>query len=284
MFRLVSTGFRRKGFWIPLFCLGVVIAKPLQAENILLISVDTLRADRLSCYGYKGNRTPNIDRWAAGGVIFQRAYTEFPLTLPAHSTILTGTYSLFHGVRENEGFVLNDRHLTLAELLRDNDYSTAAFIGAYVLASEFGISQGFDVFDEEFSAPIESVPVATSLQRPAEEVTGRFLTWLEKSQQPFFAFVHYFDPHIPRPNGYDWEVSQVDRSIGKIDDYLKNKGLLEKTHIILLSDHGESLGEHGEAGHGFFIYDSTLHVPLIIRPAHSLPFSVNIISSMKSTV
>ena len=241
------------------------------AENVLLISVDTLRADRLSCYGYKLNKTPEIDRWAAEGVRFERAYSEYPLTLPAHSTLLTGTYPFRHGVRENVGFSLGDDQLTLAEVLKAQGYTTAGFVGSYVLASDFGIGQGFDTYDEKLGQAREKVVSATSLRRPAERVTESFLAWLDAHRSVrFFAFVHFYDPHAPCPKGYDAEVSRVDRSIGRIDAYLRKWNLIDKTHIVLVSDHGESLGEHGESGHGFFLYDATLHIPLIVRPASAL--------------
>ncbi len=250
--------------WIWLFL------PPAEPRNLILISVDTLRADRLSCYGYQNNPTPHFDRWASEGFLFEQAFSEYPLTLPAHATMLTGQLPSRHGVRENAGFRLDDDQMTLAEILRARKYRTAAFIGSYVLAAEFGVSQGFETFDETFATSIDNAGASTELQRPAPEVTARFLQWLGNNQdQTFFAFIHFYDPHMPRPEGYDKEVSLVDESLGEIDAFLRDRDLLEKTDVILTSDHGEGLGDHGEAGHGFFVYDSTLHVPLIIRPAGS---------------
>jgi tetratricopeptide (TPR) repeat protein len=249
------------------------------ADNILLISVDTLRADRLSCYGYKLNKTPEIDRWAAEGIRFERAYTDYPLTLPAHSTLLTGTYPFHHGVRENVGFSLGDGQFTLAEVLKAHGYATAGFIGSYVLASQFGIGQGFDTYDERFGLAREKAISATSLRRSAERVTDSLLAWLDSHRSvQFFAFVHFYDPHAPCPDGYDVEVSRVDRSIGRIDAYLRKWSLIDRTRIVLVSDHGESLGEHGESGHGFFLYDSTLHVPLVVRPSPASAVDPRIVS------
>ncbi len=240
------------------------------AENVMLISVDTLRADHLSCYGYRKNLTPHFDEWARQGVLFEQAYSDVPLTLPAHSTMLTGTFPFTHGVRENVGFVLQPDRTTLAEVFEANGYHTAAFIGSYVLASEFGMAQGFQVFDEQFGSSIESAGASTELQRPAPEVTRRLLAWLGKQKgQKFFVFVHFYDPHMPRPDGYDAEVSRVDRSLGEIDAFLRKNGMIEDTDIVLTADHGEGLGDHAEEGHGFFVYDSTLHIPLIIRPGVS---------------
>ncbi len=248
-----------------IFFLQPVSAK---AENFILISVDTLRADRLGCYGYRENATPNFDRWALEGYRFEHAYSETPLTLPAHSTLLLGILPVTHGIRENAGFRLDDARVTLAEVFQKAGYTTAGFIGSYVLASEFGLAQGFDVFDEQFDTPIESVLASTQLQRSSDVVTDSFLAWLARHHsQDFFAFIHFYDVHMPRPDGYNWEVSRVDRNLGRIDRYLRENGILAGTNIVLTSDHGEALGEHGESGHGFFIYDSTLRVPLIIRPA-----------------
>jgi arylsulfatase A-like enzyme/Flp pilus assembly protein TadD len=243
---------------------------PVGAENILLISVDTLRADRLSCYGYENNSTPNIDRWAREGVLFKNAYTECPLTLPAHATLLTGTHPFFHGVRDNVGYILGQVQESLAEELKKQGYQTSAVIGAYILSSEFGIAQGFESYNEDFPAVPESPDAIFSLQRPADEVARVFLEWLgDHGKEKFFAFVHFYDPHTPRPKGYDWEVSRVDETIGEIDSFLRKQGLLDQTHVILVGDHGEGLGDHGESEHGFFVYDSTLRVPLLVRPAAS---------------
>jgi tetratricopeptide (TPR) repeat protein len=238
-----------------------------RAANLILISVDTLRADRLGCYGHSQSQTPHFDRWAAEGFLFTHAFSEYPLTLPAHVTMLTGQLPLHHGVRENAGYKLGQEETTVAEVLKSSGYRTAAFIGAYVLASEFGVSQGFDTFDQAFATSIETVGASAELQRPAPAVTSPLLRWLSaQGDRPFFAFVHFFDVHLPRPGGYDAAVSRVDESLGEIDSFLRTSGLLETTAIILTADHGESLGDHDEAGHGFFVYDSSLHVPLIIRP------------------
>jgi len=235
-------------------------------ENLILISVDTLRADHLACYGYRANSTPNFDRLARESILFERAFSEYPLTLPAHSTMLTGLYPFDHGVVENVGFRLDDSRRTLAEMLKANGYVTAGVAGSYVMGAEFGVAQGFDYYDDRFAVSIESVVPATSIERPAAEVTRLALDWLKTNRAgKFFLFLHYYDPHMPRPLGYDAEVTQVDKSLGTLLDYLDAGGLLADTHLILTSDHGEGLGEHGEEGHGFFIYDATVHVPLLVR-------------------
>ncbi len=266
---------KARGVVPPALLAAWVLLSPCRAENILLVSIDTLRADRLSCYGYSANSTPHLDRWAAEGVRFSRAYTVCPLTLPAHATVLTGTYPVHHAVRDNVGARLPESAVTAAEIFRENGYRTAAVLGAYVLASPFGIAQGFDVFDDDFGDLPEDAAQAVDLQRPAEEVAGRALTRLQElGRHDFFLFVHFYDPHLPRPNGYDAEVSRVDQAVGRIDRFLRDSGLLDRTHILVFGDHGEGLGDHGESAHGFFLYDSTLHVPLIIRPAKGFQFKV----------
>jgi tetratricopeptide (TPR) repeat protein len=173
---------------------------------------------------------------------------------------------------------------TLAELLSENRYRTFGAIGSYVLASEFGIAQGFESYQEDFGESGGDQPAA-ELQKPASEVTSLFLDWFNQNhQERFFAFLHFYDPHMPRPNGYDWEVTQVDEAVGKILEALSERNLLNQTHVLVLSDHGESLGEHGEQGHGYFLYDSTLHVPLIIRPASTTKFLPDRIKSQVSLV
>lgn len=263
----------RNAAWIGLALLPLAVWwlwPARRAANLILISVDTLRADRLGCYGYSRNQTPHFDRWAAEGFLFTHAFSEYPLTLPAHVTMLTGQLPLHHGVRENAGHKLGQDETTLAEVLKSGGYRTAAFIGAYVLASEFGVAQGFDTFDQAFATSIETVGASAELQRPAPAVTSPFLRWLaDHKDRPFFAFVHFFDVHLPRPGGYDPAVARVDESLGEIDAFLRRGGLLETTAIILTADHGESLADHDEAGHGFFVYDSSLHVPLILRPPGS---------------
>ncbi len=259
-----------RGLWILpslLLLLGGVVAGN---DNLLIISVDTLRADRLGTYGYRQNQTPHIDRWADEGVLFERAYAEVPLTLPSHSTLFTATLPFFHGVRDNAGFSLPEEAVTLAEILQPAGYETAAFISSYVLDSRFGLDQGFEHYDDEVGSERAALLSAASLRRDAATTTDRFLSWLEtRGGRPFFAWLHFYDPHAPFAGSYDQQVSAVDRSIGRLDRFLREKGLLQSTHLFFLADHGESLGEHGESAHGFFVYDATLRIPFILRPAAS---------------
>jgi len=243
---------------------------------VILISIDTLRADHLSVYGYRKLQTPNLDRFAREGVLFEQAISPVPLTLPAHASLLTGTLPVFHGVRDNTGFVLSEKHRTLAQALGSQGYRTGAFVGAFVLDSRFGLDHGFDYYYDNFdSETLETARLQVS-ERPAETVLGEAQSWINQmSGQRFFAFIHLFDPHAPyaapaeyqAPNRlpYDAEVAYVDAELGRFLTSLKERGLWDSCLVILTADHGEGLGEHGELSHGMFLYDATLHIPLMIK-------------------
>jgi len=241
--------------------------------NVLLITIDTLRADRLGSYGARQPATPNLDRLAERGVLFSRAFAVTPSTLPSHTNILLGTTPLFHGVHDNSHTVVAEEFLTLAEHLRKHGYTTGAFVGAFPLDSRFGLSQGFETYDDDYQA-LSSHKFAYG-ERKAEEVVDRALTWLEERRSPWFIWIHCFDPHHPytppepfrsryAPNLYDGEVAYVDTSLGVLFDYLHAKDLLRRTVVVFTADHGESLGQHGEMNHGFFAYNTALWVPLVI--------------------
>ncbi|NIO49549.1 MAG: sulfatase-like hydrolase/transferase [Candidatus Aminicenantes bacterium] len=241
--------------------------------NFLLITIDTLRADRLSCYGSQYPKTPNIDSLAARGVLFSRAFANTSTTLPSHANILLGTTPNHHGVHENLNFVVREELLTLAEHLKDIDYSTGAFVGAYALDSRFGLSQGFDIYDDKYSR-FHSVNLV-SLERKAEAVIEAALEWLQGRTSPWFLWVHCWDPHSPydppepfktqyKDYLYEGEVAYVDLILGKLFDYMKENNLFDSTLVIFTGDHGESLGQHGEDTHGFFAYNSSIWSPLII--------------------
>ena len=236
-------------------------------RNVLLISIDTCRADSLGCYGNSSQATPNVDALARDGVLFKSVITPFPMTLPAHCSMLTGTYPETHGVRANVGR-LGDANVTLAKILRTAGYQTAAFVGGFPLAARFGLNQGFQTYDDQFHQGKDG----DEPERKAEEVSRPAMAWLEEhGDQPFFLFLHYYDPHFPYdppppfPSTYAGEIAYVDMSIGTVMDKLRTLGLYDNTLVIVAGDHGEGLGEHGETEHGFFIYQSTLHVPLMVR-------------------
>jgi len=241
--------------------------------NVLLISIDTIRPDRISCYSPKYLKTPNIDALAAKGVLFERAIAHNPLTLPSHVNILVGTTPLHHGVHENSKFILTEDFLTLTEYLKERGYSTGAFVGAFPLDSRFGLSQGFDVYDDSY--PSKDSSAFTFQERNASQVIQAALDWLEKQRSQWFSFIHIWDPHGPylppepfnekfKDDPYSGEVAYVDSELRKLFDYLERNNLMENTLIVLTGDHGEALGEHGELTHGYFAYNSTLWVPLII--------------------
>lgn len=249
--------------------------------NVLLVTLDTTRADRVGCYGYKKAKTPNLDFLAANGVMFSDAYCQVPLTLPSHCSLLTGTYPLYNQVHNNGFYYLDHSHLTLAEVLREEGFKTAAFVSSFTVDSRFGIDQGFDFYDDTFDA--DEVLKNFRSEKRAEKVFTSFSHWVDRNfDQKFFCWVHFFDPHVPydppspfkeefpeRP--YDGEIAYMDYYIGRIVDKLKKKNILDKTFIILAGDHGEAFGEKDEIDHGYFIYDATLRIPLILYFPERLP-------------
>jgi len=252
----------------------------LEELNIVLFTIDTLRADHLECYGYDKVKSPQINRLANEGILFEHNIVQAPLTLPSHSSILTGTYPLHHGIRDNGGFYLDENHLTLAESLKNKSYATGAFVAAFVLDSRWGLDQGFDYYYDNFDLTKYKTVSLDSVQRRGDEVLAEVYKWVEnQSQQKFFAWIHLYDPHTPYDPPepykteykgshfglYDGEIAYIDQLMGEFRDFMEEKNLLDKTLIIFTSDHGESLGEHKETAHGFFIYDSDIRVPLIIR-------------------
>ena len=253
--------------------------------NLLLISLDTTRQDFLSCYGFEQPLTPNLDRIAAEGVLFERGTAPVPITLPSHTTMMTGLYPFHHGVRNNGTYVVHDSLTTLAEVLKPHGYRTGAVTAAFPVASQFQLNQGFDLYDDEF--PTSSVRrESDTAQRTAGEVTTRSLEWLDEpidESAPFFLWAHYFDPHYPytppepfsrqyESNLYAGEIAYMDQEIGRLLDGLNERGLLETTVILVAGDHGESLGEHKEATHSFFVYNATQYVPYLIRFPETAPF------------
>jgi arylsulfatase A-like enzyme/Tfp pilus assembly protein PilF len=252
---------------------------------VILISIDTCRADYLSCYGYPRPTTPNIDAIARQAFRFEQTISPVPLTLPAHSSMLTGTIPPYHGVRDNLTYKFRDRNTTIAEILKENDYRTGAIISAFVLDARFGINQGFETYNDDF---IEARQNGAHLERKAQETSEFACRWLQENRdEKFFLFLHYFDPHDayvpPEPfaskfadNLYAGEIAYTDYCIGRVIKKLKELGLYDSAFIIIVGDHGESLGEHAEETHGYFIYQSTVKVPLIFKlPGGSEPSIVS---------
>ncbi len=252
--------------------------------NVVLITIDTLRADHLGCYGYKQIKTPNIDGLAADGVRFESAFAVVPVTLPSHSSMLTGTYPMLSGMHDFSGNKLSPLQPTLASVLKQAGYQTGAVIGAAVLDSRFGLNQGFDFYYDHFDFSRLDEANLDEMERPGNVVADVALDWLGKnSQKKLFLWMHLYDPHFPyhppdpysreyAAQPYDGEIAFADEQVRRLLRFLKEKGIYQNTVIVLCGDHGESLGEHGEKTHGFFIYNATMHVPLIIRlPENRLP-------------
>jgi choline-sulfatase len=285
-----------RGIWIiaaTLFAGGCSRAAevPRHRPNVLLVTIDTFRADRLGT-----GVAPALDRLAASALDFTSARTAVPLTLPSHTTILTGLLPPEHGVRDNGADALNDAHQTTAQLLKNAGYRTAAFIGAFVLDRRFGLARGFDTYDDQ----IPRDPNATErleAERPASEVVDRAIAWLDRSAPgtmapgtlapgtlaPFFLWIHLYDPHAPYnpprefiratsieprvpsiEQRYEGEIRYADAQIARVFEWLNAHAMREHTLIVVAGDHGEGLGEHGERTHGMLLYDSTLRVPLIV--------------------
>ncbi len=245
--------------------------------NLLIITLDTTRADRLGAYGWPRSVTPTLDRFAAEGVLFEHAVAPAPLTLPSHSSLFTSKFPPAHAVRDNGGFFLDERETTLAERLKARGLKTGGFVGAYVLDRHWGIAQGFDTYYDNFDLAKFDTPSLGDVERPANDVTDHALQWLQSAADSrFFGWVHYYDAHSPYAPPEPWrtqfadrpylgEIAFVDSQIARLRQFLEDRRLLDRTIIVVIGDHGESLGDHDEATHGFFLYESVLHVPLIVR-------------------
>jgi arylsulfatase A-like enzyme len=249
---------------------------PSSGWSLLLITLDTTRADRLGAYGYRAAATPALDALAAQGVRYLRCYSPVPLTLPSHASILTGLLPPRHGVHANGTQLLADEAVTLAERLRERGHATGAVIGAFVLDGRFGLAQGFEHYDDDLAEGASPSRFGYT-ERDARRVTDRALRWLERhAGGRFFLWVHYFDPHAPyAPPGYDGtlpvhlpydaELEFVDRELARLLAELDRSGAAARTLVVATADHGEALLEHGEATHGLFAYEATLRVPLLVR-------------------
>jgi len=273
-------------------------------KNLLLVSIDTLRADHLGSYGYTPAQTPRLDALAHQGLRFERAITVTPLTLPAHSSLMTGVFPTHHGVRDNGGFYLGGDEVTLARVLRDRGFRTGGFVGAFVLDRRWGIAQGFDRFFDDFKLEdFKDTLSMDAIRRPGAQVVDEALKWLRGDRkQPFFAWVHLYDPHAPYEapeaytsrfpktvvGAYDAAIAYTDAQVGRLLDALDLDRRLDDTLVVVVGDHGEMLGEHGEQTHGFFLYDAAIHVPLLVTgpgvPARVVPNQARIVDVMPTVL
>lgn len=287
-----------------------VSASPTARPNVVLVSIDTLRADHCSAYGYAHPTTPFLEKLAAQGALVESAYAPMPTTGPSHATMMTGLYPATHGVVKN-GYVLGAAHATLAETFAGAGYATAAFVSSFPMASKFGLAQGFVSYDDAFGPPRAKDPrqwdgaaVTTAFDRTADATAARVTSWLAETRprdRPFFLFVHLFDPHGPydppdghrlavRPAGasrpgnhdareiwkYDGEVHFSDWGLGQIQGALERARLADQTLLVLVGDHGEGLGQHGHWEHGLLVYEEAIRVPLVVRWPGRVPAGLRV--------
>jgi arylsulfatase A-like enzyme/Tfp pilus assembly protein PilF len=256
---------------------ALIASRKTSDLNLLVVTLDTTRADRLGPYGFRRGTTPNLDRFAEDAVVFEHATSAVPLTFPSHTTIFTGEYPTRHGIRDNGGFFLDESATTMAEILKGAGYATGAFIGAWVLESRWGLAQGFDKYSDQFDLSKYKIVSLGTVQKKGEEVVNDALAWLDTVKaKKFFGWVHLYDAHTPYeppepfasrfPNQpYLGEIAYADSQVGRLLDWLRSNRLDRNTVVVVTADHGESLGDHGESTHAYFVYDSTMHVPLIVK-------------------
>jgi arylsulfatase A-like enzyme/Flp pilus assembly protein TadD len=248
------------------------------SPNVILITIDTVRADHLGCYGAKNIQTPTLDALARDGVVFERAISQVPLTWPSHAAILTGLYPFQNGVQDFTDQPLDARFRSVAQAFKQRGYATGAVVSAFVLDRSWGLARGFDFYDDAFAPEAFANRDLGLVDRRAGESIDHALSWMKKNpRRPFFFWLHLYDPHSPydppepyrsqyQGHLYDGEIAYADHELGRLIAWLKGNQLYDSSLIVFLSDHGESLGEHGEHEHGFFVYNATVHIPLIVKP------------------
>jgi choline-sulfatase len=253
-------------------------SKAAAKANVILITIDTLRADHVGRYGAQMVKTPTLDALAHDGIVFERAISQVPLTWPSHAVILTGTYPFQNGVQDFTGQPLAPQFRSVAQAFKQAGYATGAVVSAFVLDRSWGLARGFDFYDDAFAAETFETKDAGLVDRRAGESVAHAIAWLNKTpRRPFFLWLHLYDPHSPydppepyrseyHSHLYDGEIAYTDHELGKLIAWLKQNHVYDSSLIVALSDHGESLGEHGEDEHGFFVYNATVHVPMIVKP------------------
>jgi arylsulfatase A-like enzyme len=294
--------------------LGLLVAaavaywrRPVESLNVIFLTLDTVRADHLGCYGSEMGRTPALDALAEKGVLFQRAYAPVPLTLPSHASLLTGCYPPVHGLHLNGKGRLSSAIPVLTEILQERDFETGAFVASYVLNSKFGLDRGFDTYVDDKGWHAASAGPALHPRRDGHDVMSAALKWMEgRNAQRYFCWIHLYDAHADPQSQYDAHeatfgdafvdqpydagVAYVDLQLGRLMDFLQQRGLTERTLLVVVADHGEGLMEHAEREHGYQIYDSTLSVPLIvagppfIRRGTRIPQVVSIVDVMPTVL
>jgi arylsulfatase A-like enzyme/Flp pilus assembly protein TadD len=265
------------------------VRETFRGAPVIVISIDTLRADRLPAWGYDGVKTPNIDRLRNDGILYRNAYSHVPLTLPSHASLFTGLLPADHGVRDNIGYPLAGTRATLPRALREHGYATGAAVSSYVLRGTTGMGALFDWYDD----PLAFTPGTQlgAIQRAGGATAASAQAWIARQgASPFFLFLHLFEPHTPydapepfrsaASHPYDGEIAYVDSIVGSFLDDLQRRGIYDRAVVILLSDHGEGLGDHGETEHGIFVYREAIHVPLIVK----LPKNANAGTAVDSPV
>jgi len=263
-----ATGFLLTGIAIWLYLHERKPKAVFADANILLITIDTVRPDYLSCYG-SPNQTPNLDRIAGNGILFENAFSQVPLTFPSHTSILTGLFPVHHSVHQNGLEIFTKPNALIATTLKAHGYKTAAVVSSFVLDRKFGLVNGFDIYDDRMER-MPTISTNFDVERPGNETLDAALKILRQLKgQKWFLWIHFYDPHAPyNPpsprEGYAGEIAFVDEQIGKLIAWLQENGLRERLILAITGDHGESLGEHGEKTHGFFVYNSTLKIPMML--------------------